>query len=458
MLSFKVVKNKTLVTQVKAFIHRMKLYASNASWILIEKITNIGITFAITILVARYLGPSQFGVLSYATSLVALFAVAGHMGLSGLVVRDLVSSPKWVPQTMGTSFVLKMVGYLFGLLLIFIFALATKDSKDGVFWILLILAFALIFQPFNVIDFWFQSRLEAKFTAIAKIIALISISIIKIVFVFLGAHLIVFAAANTVQVILTSLVLLYFYHRRSPHSLKSWRFSSARAKKLFSQGWMIFLGSIFAVIYLKVDQIMIKWLVSSEEVGIYAISARLSEAWYFVPSAIVISLFPRLIKLRESDSLRFNKRLQQLFDLLFICAIAVATFVTLAAQPLINTLFGYEYSGSVPILIVHIWAALFIFMRAAFSKWVLIENFLIFSLITHGFGALVNLGLNFLLIPLYGGLGAAYATLISYAVSSYLALCLHSKSRPIFLMMTKSILFPFRFSIYLYRLKYEKNY
>ena len=245
ILSLKAMKNKILVSQVKDFIRRIKIYASNLSWIMMERIANLGITFAITILVARYLGPTQFGVLSYATSLIALFAVAGHMGLSGLVIRDLVSHPEYVPQTMGTSFVLKMVGYLFSLLLVFIFALTTKDSQDGEFWILLILASALIFQPINVLDFWFQSRLEAKFTAIAKTIALISVSIIKIGCIFLGAHLIAFAVANTVQVILTSLVLILYYYRRSPHSFKSWRFSSARAKKLFSQSWIIFLGSTF---------------------------------------------------------------------------------------------------------------------------------------------------------------------------------------------------------------------
>ena len=418
-----------------------------------EKIASIAITFAITITVARYLGPSQFGVLSYATSLIALFAVAGHMGLSGIVVRDLVSSPKFGPQIMGTSFGLKMLGYLCGLLLVVIFALATRNTQDGEFLILLILATGLLFQPFNVIDFWFQSRLEAKFTSIARIIALISVSIIKVGCVFLGAHLIAFAVANTVQVMLTSFILILYYHSKSSQSIKSWRFSSARAKKLFSQSWIIFMGSIFAIIYLKVDQIMLKWLVSSEEVGIYAISASLSEAWYFVPSAIVISVFPRLIELRDSNSMQFNKRLQNLFDLLFISALIVAIFITLTAQPLINKLFGYEYSDAAPILTVHIWAALFIFMRAAFSKWVLIENFLIFSLITHGFGAFVNLGLNFLFMPLHGGLGAAYATLISYAVSSYISLAFHSKSRPIFLMMTNSILFPYRYAIYLYRLK-----
>ena len=140
-------KNKNLITQVKALIHRIKVYASNMSWILMEKIINIGITFVITILVARYLGPAQFGILSYATSVIALFAVAGHMGLSGLVVRDLVNHPMLISETMGTSFVLKMIGFLSGLLLVFIFAFVTKSSEDGEFWILLILAFALIFQP-----------------------------------------------------------------------------------------------------------------------------------------------------------------------------------------------------------------------------------------------------------------------------------------------------------------------
>src|SRR5690606_8930482 len=173
-------------------------------------------------------------------------------------------------------------------------------------------------------------------------------------------------------------------------------------------------------------------------VGVYAVAAQLSEAWYFLPTAIVASFFPRLIKLHASDTGRFNLRLQQLFDMLFILAIVVAIVVTLVAEPLISLLFGEEYLQSASILIIHVWGGVFIFMRALFSRWIRIEGALMFSLITQGLGALANIGLNLLLIPRYGGEGAALATVLSYAIASWVALLAHAKTRPVFYMMTKS--------------------
>jgi len=438
---------------MQTFYQRIKVYLVNISWVMAEKIFNLGMTFIVTILVARYLGPEQFGVLAYAISLVAVFAIAGHVGLSGLVVRELVKHPEAKQEIMGTSFGLKGLGYLLGLMLLLAFTLITESSQRDEFWILLILATTLLFQPFNVIDFWFQSRLEAKYNAIAKTTTLIIISMFKVALTLLGANLILFALVNALQAILVAIALILFYRYKSKLSLTTWRFSTIRAKDLLSQGWMVFLGSIFAVIYLKVDQIMLKWLDGAEEVGIYAVAASLSEAWYFVPIVIVASFFPKLIKLRESNPAHFNKRLQQLFDLLFILALGVAIAVTLLAQPVITTMFGAAYEGAAPILVIHIWAAVFIFMRAAFSKWILIENVLMFSLITQGLGALANVALNYWLIPIYGGVGAAYATLISYAIASYFALFLSPKTRPVFWMMTKSLFTPVRYNIYKFREK-----
>ena len=434
-----------MLLKFKILCSRLKVYFVNTSWIMSEKMLNMGITFFVIILVARYLGPEQFGILSYATSLVALFAIAGHSGLSGLVVRELVKHPKEKEETMGTSFMLKGAGYLLGLVFLVIFTLLTEEQQTPEFWMLLILATSLLFRPFDVIDFWFQSRLEAKYVAISRTIGLVLTSTFKVGLVFAGAHLIFFALANVLQVTIESLFLILFYRFISKLSLTDWKASLARAKELFSQGWVVFLGSVFAVIYLKVDQIMLKWLVGSEEVGLYAVAATLSEAWYFVPVAIVASLFPKLIKLKESNPELYKTRLQQIFDLLFMLALLVAIAVTLLAQPIITLMFGNPYLESASILVVHIWAALFIFMRAAFSKWILIENVLIFSLITQGMGAIANVFLNLLLIPEYGYIGAAYATLISYAIASYLALMFYCKTRPVFWMMTYSIFLPIRY-------------
>jgi len=424
---------------------RVQVYLENTLWVISEKLFQMGLSVLVIILLARYLGPEQFGILSYGLSVISIFAMAGHVGLSGLVVRELVKNPDRQEEVLGTSIVLKGIGYFIGFLLLLVFAFISEPEYSIGFWVLIILSFSILFRPIDVIDFWFQSRLEAKFTAISKMIALLVSSLLTIALVFSEVELVLFTLPIVIQSILTAILLLVFYKYKSVIGGGKWCFSSTKAKELIKQGVLVFLGSIFAVVYLKVDQVMLKWMVGVEEVGIYSVASTLSEAWYFLPVAIVSSLFPKLINLRESNPLMYKARLQQIFDLLFLIAMVIATIVSFVADPLIEYLFGKAFHDSGEVLVIHIWAAVFIFMRAAFSKWILIENVLIFSLITQGLGAMSNIILNWFFIPTYGAVGAAYATLISYAVSSYLALIFYSRTREVFVMMSLAILSPLRY-------------
>ncbi|MNB97970.1 colanic acid exporter [compost metagenome] len=369
------------------------------------------------------------------------------MGLAGLVVREVVKFPATKLETLGTSLVLKAAGLAIGFILIVGYAVIFADSSGLEFWILLVVSSAIFFQPFDVIDYWFQAQVQAKHTAIARSCATLLGAAIKVALVATGAGIIYFAFAHMLQAALGAIFLIILYRFVSKYSILEWKASFKKAGELLKQGWVIYLGSIFAVIYIKVDQVMLKWLVGAEEVGIYSVAAQLSEAWYFVPTAIVASFFPKLIELHATNNKLFNDRLQQIFDFLFILALAVSAVVTLISEPLIRLFFGESYIDSAPILSIHVWAGVFIFMRALFSRWILIENALMFSLITQGLGALANVLLNLLLIPDYGGKGAAIATLLSYSLASYGALFLHKKTRPIFYMMTKSILSPLRYTL-----------
>lgn len=412
-----------------------------------EKVLSMGLGFLATVLVARYLGPDNYGILAYAVSLTALFATVGHMGLSGLVVREIVKKPDERPETLGTTLALKLSGAALGLVALLIYALIFEKPGSLEFWVLAIVASSLLFQPFRVIDFWFEAHVQAKYPAIARSLSMFIVVLLKALLVYVGAGLLLFAFAQLLQFILVACFLLFLFKAKAAIPLKAWRSSFIKAKELLSQGWVIFLGAIFATIYLKIDQVMLRWFVGSEEVGVYAVAATFSEAWYFVPTAIVASFFPRLINLKLEDQQKFNRRLQQIFDLLFVAALPAAMAVSVIAGPVILFFFGEQYLGASSILAIHIWAALFIFMRAALSKWILIENVLVFSLITQGFGALANVGLNILLIPHYGGNGAAVATLIAYATASYFSLIFYSRSRPIFWMMSKAMLAPVRYPL-----------
>ncbi|MES9993374.1 MAG: flippase [Candidatus Thiodiazotropha sp.] len=436
-----------MTNQIKSFFKRPSIrhLGANTLWILGERTLTMSLAFAVSIVVSRYLGPERYGILSYAISFTTIFAIAGHLGLSGLVIKDIVKYPEKSNETLGTVFALKYAGILIGFCILLLFTFSTEVGGSKEFWVLLIVSLTIIFQPFEIFNYWFSAKIQGKYIFFSKITAITIASIIKVILVLASAGLIYFALTNVLLAFISATLYLIFFHKLGNAPIFSWIVSISRGKDLLSQGWMVFLGSIFAVIYLKVDQVMLRWLVDNESVGIYAIAANLSEAWYFIPTAIVTSLFPKLIQLREKNEKQYLKRFQQLFDFLFALACIVAIIISMFAQPLILLLYGSEYTQSAAILVIHIWAGLFIFMRSALSRWIIIENALVFSLITQGMGAFMNILLNLLLIPLYSGKGAAFATLISYAVASYISLLFYRRSRPIFWMMTRAIVSPIRY-------------
>ena len=429
--------------------HRFRPYLHNMGWIVAEKLFVMLLGFVATVIVARYLGPGDFGILAYATSLAALAGVAGHLGLDGLVVRELVKKPALHAETLGTVAMLKLGGVLVGYLALLAYAAFYEGAGSTAFKLIAIAGAALLFLPINVIDNWFNALVQARYVSMARAAGALVFAASILWLVLDGAGVVAFVVPYVLQALVAAVFLLILFRVNSHIRLAEWRFDAGQARKLLSQGWVVYLASFFAVIYLKIDQVMLRWLAGSAEVGVYAIAARFSEIWYFIPTAIVASVFPDMIKLRESNESRFTHRLQQLFDGLAVLGMLIAVLVTLIAPWVIPLFLGAHYAESVPILVIHIWASVFIFMRAALSKWILIENALYFSLLTQGLGAVSNIVLNYVLIPLYGGEGAAWATLVSYAIASFIALFLYRRTRPIFWMMltavTAPVLYPFMF-------------
>ncbi len=408
-----------------------------------EKILAIALTMVTSIIVARYLGPEKFGILSYAISLSSLFAIATHMGLSGLAVRELVNKPKETPELMGSIFGVKFIGAMIAFTGYLVFINLFSDKSSTEFWVLILVSVTIFLKPFEVFDYWFQAKVKAKYSSIVRSVSITAVSILKIILVITSAGLLEIAATYVVQTVIVITLFTYFFIKKADIQIRNWSFNINKVKELLGEGWMLMLGAIFAMVYLKIDQIMLRWIVGADEVGIYSVAARISEAWYFIPTIIVSSIFPKLLELKKENPEKFHRRLQQLFNFLFLIALGLAILISFISTPLIETLYGLEYQKAAIILSIHIWAGVFIFMRAAFSKWVLVEDAVAFSLITQGLGALVNIILNIILIPYFQGFGAAVATICSYSMASYIALLFYKKSRPVFWMMTKAIFSPF---------------
>lgn len=415
---------------------------NNAGWLTFEKLFRMGLVLLVNVLLARHLGPSDFGILSYAVSMISFFGAFVYLGLSGLVIRDIVNHCDQKNVIMGTTFALKMCGGLCAYLVVVCMAFFSHaGSKE--FWVLVFCGFGLFFKPFETIDYWFHSQTISRFSVYSKASASLFISFVNIILVLGHAPLIVFAVTNSIETFLTAIMLIFFYYKNN-QSIFTWRVYFEKAKQLIGQSWILVLSGFFSMVYLKIDQIMLRWMIGHAEVGIYSVAVNFSEVWYFLPTVIALSVYPTLIKNKKNEPAAYAKNIQKTFDGLFLISLSVAIGVTILSKTVILFLYGDAYLESSYILMIHIWAGVFIFMRALFSRIILIENLLMFSLLTHFSGAVVNIILNLFLIKMFSGYGAAVSTLFSYATASYFSLFMFASTRPFAIMMSKSLIFPLR--------------
>ncbi|MDJ0902063.1 MAG: flippase [Xenococcus sp. MO_188.B8] len=427
---------------------------SNIGWLTIEKLLAMVINFSLVIYLVRYLGVEDFGKLSYCISFVALFEAIAKLGLNGIVVRNLVQEPEAKNTIMGTTFILKLLGSIVAWCLIFISSLKFNYHHQ-LHWINIIIACGLIFTAFDAVDYWFESQVSSQAISLIRTTQLVISSIIKLILIWLNFPLIAFGWLIFIDYLLKALLKIWVYFQQN-FSILDWNFNFCKAQKLLQDSFPLILSSVMITIYMKIDQVMLGNMVNSAAVGNYATAVRFSEIWYFFPVAICSSCFPSIVKTKGQSSTEYYARLQQLYDLMVGIAISLAIPITFLAKPLLTYLLGAEYTKAGIILSWHIWAGIFVFLGVARSKWLMIENLTIFNFATTGLGAITNIVLNLWLIPLYQGVGAAIATIISYAVAGYISCIIYPPMWKTGLMLTKSLGIMFRWrqnAIYFHQLK-----
>ena len=422
-----------------------KKYFANTSWLMAEKIFRMAVALSVGVYVARYLGPERFGVLSYAMSVVVLFSALSSLGLNGILVRELVNFPKKRDEFLGTAFILKLAGSGLVLILLSITLYFMGDDRQSNLMIFIIAA-GLVFRSFNVIRFYFEAKVLSKYFVSAQFVSLIAVSIAKLIFIWLGLPLIYFALVVLIESLFLAIGLSVVYFKQN-FSILSWQFKLKTATGLLKDSWPLILSVIAVSIYMRIDQVMIKQMLNAAEVGQYAAAVKLSEVWYFIPVLITQSIFPAIINAKRGDGILYQQRMQQLYDFMTFLSLSIAIIITLSSSLIMNTLFGQAYFGSDKVLAIHIWAGVLVFFGTARGKWIIAENLQRRALIVHITGAILNVILNLILIPGYGAVGAALATLISYTSCTIITSIAIKELRTPFIMYMKSFVHCITFKI-----------
>jgi O-antigen/teichoic acid export membrane protein len=386
---------------------------SNTGWLMSDKLLRMAVGFLVGVWIARYLGPAQFGLLNYAVAFVAMFSALATLGLEGIVVRDLVHHPARKEDILGTAFLLKAAGGLLTLSVTILAILLLRPDDRLTHWLVGITAIGTIFQAFDTIDFWFQSKVRSKYTVYAKNCAYLVISGVKVVLIIAGAPLVAFAWAGLAETVIGSagLVVAFRVNGQSP---LSWSVDFSLAKKLLKDSWPLIFSGTFVLVNMLIDKIMLGSLSSNAEVGLYSAATRLSELWYFIPMVIGASVMPSLVKERAENELSYQAKLQQTYNLMSGCSLALALPLTFLAPALIALLYGSGYAASASMLSIHIWTGLFVFHVSIRTRSLMIEGLQTFIAVLSFFTMLFNIILNYALIPAYGGIGASSASLLSW--------------------------------------------
>lgn len=420
--------------------HRPNLVkiVDNIGWLFFDKVLRMGVGLIVGVWIARYLGPEQFGLLSFATAFVGLFGTIATLGLQGIVVRDMVRNTEEARETLGTAATLQLVGGLLSYLLILAAIAYLRPDDTLVRSIIAILGSMMLIKASEIAVYWFESQVQSKYTVWVQNSVFLAFAGVKIVLILHEASLTAFVWAMLGEAVVVAVILLFVLHRLGL-AVSSLRFSIGRANTLLKDSWPLILSAIAITIYMKIDQIMLGQMIGDEAVGIYAAATRISEVWYFIPLAIVASVFPAILEAKKRSEEQYYARLQRLYDLMVVMSVVVALPMTFLSNSIVTVLFGEAYQAAGTVLAIHIWASVFVFLGVASGKWFLAENRQVLSLQRTVLGAVANVALNLWLIPLCGAIGAALATVISYAIAAFISDVTQKETHKMFLMKLSAL-------------------
>lgn len=412
--------------------------AVSTLWLSGDRLLRMVVGVVIAAGMARHLGPAGYGLLGYALALCDLVSPVARLGLDSVVVRDLTRHPERAGAIMGTAVLLRLAGGAAAALLAVVVVRALRPGDATAAQVVGLIALALPLQLADVVDFWCQSRVDARRVFLARNAAFLLASLVRGGLILAQASVVAFAAAWLLEGALAAGLLALLF-RRAADAPRQGRATAAMARELLAASWPMILGGLGVLLYLRIDQLMLGHLLNDQALGHFTAAVRLSEVWYFIPGALVTSVMPGIVALRQQGAAGYEARVRQLFAVMTAAALAIALPMSLLSTTLVTQLFGEVYRPAAAILVVHVWSCLFVFWGVAQGPWVMAEDAMRLTIERTFTAAALKIGLNLLLIPRFGAVGAAYASLCAYAYSGWLANALYARTRPLFRLQLEAV-------------------
>lgn len=389
---------------------------NNAKWIILCKVAQSLLQLVIGMFTARYLGPSNYGLINYAVSVVSFVLPLMQLGLQATLVRELVDAPEREGEIMGTALVLDLVSSVGCILMVMAFVFVANRGETETLIVCGLYSISLLFRALELMQCWFQSRLESKYSSMAMLLAYIVVSAYKIFLLVTGKSVYWFAVVSTIEYGIVGILLVLIYCKLGQQKLS---FSGKTAKKLFSRSKYYILASMMVTIFQNTDHIMLKLISGDAENGFYSAAITCAGVCQFVYLAITDSFRPVIMTCKKTGSPDYEKNISRLYCIITYMALAQGIVFTVFARLIVQTLYGDQYLSAIPVLRILVWYISFVFMGSIRNMWILAEDKQSIIWKLNLAGALINVIINMCLIPIWGAYGAAAASLVTQMFTNF---------------------------------------
>lgn len=394
----------------------MNRIIKNTSWIVLCKIAQSLLNLVVSSLTARYLGPSNFGVINYAASIVAFVLPLMQLGLRSTLVYEFIQRPDKEGETLGTALLMNVLSALLCMVSIVAFvAIANRGEKTTII-VCTLYSVNLIFQAIEMCQYWFQKNLLSKYTSLASLLAYIVASIYKIYLLIAQKSIYWFAIAQAIDYCLIALLLLVAYKRNGglPFSI-----SFKRGKQMLSKSKYYIVSGMMVTIFAQTDRLMIKNMIDDAATGYYSAAVTCAGMLSFVFAAIIDSMRPVILENKKQSIKSYECNVSRLFAIVFYMSLLQCVAMTLFAKLIIWVLYGKDYFSAVNVLRIVVWYVTYSYIGQVRNIWILAEGKQKYLWRINLIGAVLNVVLNALIIPIWGICGAALTSFITQFFTNF---------------------------------------
>ena len=411
-------------------------FKRNLGWIFTGNIIHAVLQFALNVYCARQFGADDFGILNYSVSLIAFFSAIGTLGFNGVITKFFAEDESNTGRYLFTCIVSRIFFAIVSIIFLQVIIRFDKDYTSLLGVIVLCQSLQILFESLDLFVYWFRYKNQAKEVAIIRLLSFALSAVWRFVAIYYHS-LIWYTIGVSIETGVFMLLLFLLYKKE--FGACQFQFDRGRLRTVLTISYPFIFSAVLSTIYSQTDKIMLKSMVDFSSVGIYSVSLTLAGAIVILPVALIEGFRPEIMIHKVNNEEQYKRRLKQLYGIIFWICIAYCLFITFFSKTIVSLIYGPAYLGAVSSLSVIVWYTSFSYFGAVNNLYLVAEGQTKWVQIITLAGAILNLLLNYILIPKWGIVGAAWASLFTQVFANYILLWVIVPLRPCFYLLNSGI-------------------